>query len=427
MNDKGNILDDYENHFSRINEAAYLKYYKYFDEAEKLIISLHPEKINPYWFRGKLEKLRGIVDRYLVGTHKQKWEFVSRKLRIEDRFFVMPRKTRALEDALQELFEVFEKYQPTVINVRWIQKHVPYLLSYFANNHRNDNGSLDWAKIVSLGREKWQDCWILKEKYIDKNLPQILTIIEERIKEYRVTSSEKINEEWLKVKCRREYGFLKKKVDQIGRFLDWPSFWREHSSYIFSEWTGFDGIQFSDMIAQLDKKLDSVHPEFFDEEWIKKHCPGVWIYFKNNVLDKRGVINWREIINSLPSKRRKKWQDYLIVEKIVKQYNDNYYQVFDNSFTLFNVKINGIFEVLVPLAQQGNYCAFDKVMSLLGMWIVFLLYNDSRFIGFINEHELVKEAVTNYIYSYRQHPDGGLDFLPGLRMALLKRESEVKI
>ncbi len=267
-----------------------------------------PEKISPQWIRERFPSTSLLIRRTIKDNHNNvDWDFFADKLNIKDIFIYQEKKFWNEAEAIDELKRLLEKEKPDTFSPIWIEKNNDSLHTFFKMHFQNDDGTIDWDKIVDhLGKE-WKDKWTYRESERNRHLDDVLDKVCYVLKE---KNPESFSPSWLFANCNKEYEFLKKKIRNTNGEICWGIIVDLLPLELKNKWEATirdRNWNYNLAINQLKELINNENPETFNSSWLESKDKGLYMYFLRNIRNTTG-IDWKKILNTLPEELQDKWR-----------------------------------------------------------------------------------------------------------------------
>ncbi|MCK5416587.1 hypothetical protein KAI92_04125 [Candidatus Parcubacteria bacterium] len=380
------------------NEALYLEYLWYFNKISEMIEKEKPKKISPTWFSKKDRAFLLMMIKNFVGSRKEMWLFISKKLEIQDIFAIQKKKNRTFDNSIKELEDYLNKEQPDKFSPKWISYKDDNLYKYICSNIKDNNGLPDWNKIIYSLDEKWMKRFVCR-RIERRTIEDCIANIEAIAREKKVAV---ITPKWIFINLRQEYCFILSKLSKKDNMKNWNSFLKKCPDFIRDIWHNNANRLLTERtsINVLKNLLEEKNPENFSRRWIELCDMGLYRYLIRHFKDSDDRIDWADIIMRLPKKWQEKWSDYIELELLFMKYFKSYYEIFQEPITIQNKKLNEIFVELVQFFKKGNIFAKERIFSMLAPCIIdWFIGNDFFYCFKINKTKLDREII-NFINNY---------------------------
>ena len=174
-------------------------------------------------------------------------------------------------------------------------------------------------------------------------------------------------------------------------------------------------MDFSSVIATMNKLLAKYQPRIFNSSWIRTYAPHCYRFIRKNLRGEFGGIDWDRFTCALDRKFQRRWtparrkknpapyEDHSEVDTVLRTYRDKLY-VFLASLDKQDRRIRDVIGIkFVRLAQKGNLLARQKLAGLIRHTIDGWIDRDyflSRWRGYEDEIEKhVVACIRRYRYT----------------------------
>lgn len=139
-------------------------------------------------------------------------------------------------------------------------------------------------------------------------------------------------------------------------------------------------IELPKAIQKLNLLLEEKNPETFTSSWIFSQSPSLYSYFTKNFRTENGSVDWDAVTEKIDRRYAKRWLRYRRkkisfyakqeeVDKILVKYKDKLHLFIVQGTPKEQEVCNRMTIALVRLAQKGNTCARDELVS----WITYIV------------------------------------------------------
>lgn len=267
-----------------------------------------PQKINTEWINERFPATALLIKRTFKDSENNvDWDYLVDKLNIKDIFVYQERKFWGKDEAINELKKLLEKEKPETFSSKWIKRNNESLYSFFNGHFRNEDGSIDWGKVVENLGVEWKNRWTYRESERGKNLNDVLNKLQFILRE---KNPESFGPNWLLKNCSKEYQFIQKWVRNTDGVISWdmvidslPIEWKDkwQSPVRGKNWS------YDVAIEQLKILIKNENPNILNSKWIESKDKDLYMYFLRNIRSSEGIY-WEKILSSLPKKWQDKWQ-----------------------------------------------------------------------------------------------------------------------
>jgi len=260
-----------------------------FQELKERIEIEKPEIVTPQWIRSRFYALSLSIRRgYKNIDGSIDWDFISKKLNIENIFYVQNKESwnNDKEKIINSLNNLLEEKSPIVFSPDWIDKYGSGIHHQLKINFKTEDGKTDWDTIKNLLNEKWQKRW-----HIQRHDTPIIEVVENIIQTFELQKPKNISPKWLSKMLPNDYAILKRLLPNNNRELDYQILLDLLPKKITEYWKPF--LKTEKIIPKESyvdiKETDSI---------INKHKDKIYTFYY--LLDKENDKNYREnIINEM--------------------------------------------------------------------------------------------------------------------------------
>lgn len=189
------ILEEYPDHRNqsaqvKLDVGKELQYFldrTRFEALKQKIIEEGPETLNPAWIRERDYGLSLSIRRYYKTIDGDvDWDFIARKLGVEDKFVAREKIEWKKEkrDPLDALRDLLESEDPKTFSPNWIFGHptMSKLYAQIREHYTIEKNGIDWPTVLDKLGEKWRKrfTYVESKRGLDlkQHIAEILKVLE---------------------------------------------------------------------------------------------------------------------------------------------------------------------------------------------------------------------------------------------------------
>ncbi|MBX4191440.1 MAG: hypothetical protein KW804_01420 [Candidatus Doudnabacteria bacterium] len=360
LSDHPNLAADADQIRSDVKkELHYLLNKEGFEDLSRTIRESKKEKFSPKDITDLNRPLTQKIERNFSNNRKVDWEWLMKKMGLEDRFERERETQETVESMIGKLVRLLETEKPDKFGPGWIQQKDDAIRKAIERSLGTKFG-VPWQLIVDMLPEKWKEKWENRPNQLLRKLSSI----DERLKE---------------ANARKD---------------------------------------FNRVVNEVVSKIILDNPEKVTPSYIFNNCGAQYTFFKKFVYDSSGKIDWDLISETFPVDIRKKWdrpkpryEDYEPkrhyndvdeVENALNPYRDKLYTLVEFHDKGDRKSKDEIILTLVNLSKKGNDLAKERLIEYL-QFTISAWIETGRLPAVLNLHQAeVLDRTERSIYLYRE-------------------------